>query len=662
MQRFSFTSYYWNVGTTSFRTAEFNVQIERQLDLLGRFWDLPSSADKMWQDLQVDYYYFMKKNKFVTGDAHNPAKDAREKTSGLTDIGLIDGNRKLTAAGAALLNVSQQSDFNRNNTLQLPADSIIYLKQLLKTSVNVEENTVRPFTVTVYALLRLEYLSKDEFTYLLPLCTTRENTEIIISNIENSRAHKDIDYIDKIITSRFMAMDNYKKALNYFVANDVTENVIIAVGMNRKSGKYDEPYYWLYELLHTVIFDRDTSSILPLYEQCGELNTASRFWRTHLFNKTLSKDDGLAALNDVPLRHVSDETEFKQLFFEQMHLFKAKATLEDYADLNERYFKTTDAVIFDDSKVALDVLPKCWFLSVSADDLLSIAFTKADNLTEDADMSDIAPFLAIDERKIYANIKTLYGISATTDTAVSDIIKKERYTRLNNLIANRFHKEVLIDLFEKFERRNDDAIRKAVTKNADIPTIFEYILGIAWYIISGRRGDILSYMKLSLEADLLPRTHASGGNANIVYLYEATENYPAHCLLLEATLTEEKNQRRMEMEPVSRHLGEYILHTGDKDSYCVFVSNALHLNLISDFRNRKTYTYYGKQPEKSIYGLKILPLAAAELRIILEHGIGYDRLYSLFEAAYNSDKPIPMWYESEIVNKIKKLILSNCAK
>ena len=38
-----------------------------------------------------------------------------------------------------------------------------------------------------------------------------------------------------------------------------------------------------------------------------------------------------------------------------------------------------------------------------------------------------------------------------------------------------------------FESRNDDEIRSIVTDNADIPTIFEYVLGIAWYIISERK-------------------------------------------------------------------------------------------------------------------------------------------------------------------------------
>jgi len=123
-------------------------------------------------------------------------------------------------------------------------------------------------------------------------------------------------------------------------------------------------------------------------------------------------------------------------------------------------------------------------------------------------------------------------------------------------------------------------------------------------------------------------------------------------LLIEATLADKSTQRIMEMEPVSRHLGEHILITGNKNSYCLFVSTFLHRNVISDFRKRRTYEYYSDQYENVVEGLKILSLETAELRRILECGISDDKLYKLFESAYYSDEPVPTWYEREVVGKI----------
>lgn len=58
---------------------------------------------------------------------------------------------------------------------------------------------------------------------------------------------------------------------------------------------------------------------------------------------------------------VRTESELKRLFFSTMHLFKAKATLHDYLDLNRRYIKNTDVVLFEDETVRLDIVPKQFF-------------------------------------------------------------------------------------------------------------------------------------------------------------------------------------------------------------------------------------------------------------------------------------------------------------
>lgn len=121
------------------------------------------------------------------------------------------------------------------------------------------------------------------------------------------------------------------------------------------------------------------------------------------------------------------------------------------------------------------------------------------------------------------------------------MIEDTRYQRLQHLIDTEFIDDKLLSLLDCFETKNDDEIRSMVTENADVPTIFEYVLGILWYKASERHGKILDYMKLSLDADLLPKTHATGGEADIVYEYPETEYYPAHILLLEATLADNTN-------------------------------------------------------------------------------------------------------------------------
>ena len=98
-------------------------------------------------------------------------------------MGLIDDNRRLTEVGYKLLKLSEQNNFSVDNLLRLPADSFIYFKQLLKTSLDIEKTKIRPFVITVYIIEKLNGLSFEEFTYILPLCIDNKTTPQAVENI-----------------------------------------------------------------------------------------------------------------------------------------------------------------------------------------------------------------------------------------------------------------------------------------------------------------------------------------------------------------------------------------------------------------------------------------------------------------------------------------------
>jgi len=112
-----YQSFCWVIGTTSFRTAKLNLKIEEQLLLLEEFYKTVSikSAWNWNNTLQEEYYDFMKEREFLYGDARRKDKDAREKTSGLVDIGLITPDRLITDAGKELLNIAREGAFDTNN-------------------------------------------------------------------------------------------------------------------------------------------------------------------------------------------------------------------------------------------------------------------------------------------------------------------------------------------------------------------------------------------------------------------------------------------------------------------------------------------------------------------------------------------------------------------
>lgn len=563
----------------------------------------------------------------------------------------------LTEARKALLKISIDSDFESDNSLQIAKDSFIYFKQLLKTSNNIDGDTVRPYIVLSYLLSELDYLTKEEFTYLLPLCTTKEKTIFIKNKICSIRSKG--GSIDDVIIDTLMQMDNYKLALQELLNNQVDEELICAIGMNRKSRDYDTNYYQLYVELKKLYLDNNIDNAITVFNSLDKINIKI-LWKKILFNtvskKTIEKSPEKCLKNNM-FSAVKTEQDFKIAFFKTMHLLKAKATLRDYLDLNRRYFKITDTVIFEDGRVHFDIVPKHFLKSVISE-LFEYGFKACDKLYSNCELTDIAPCLVINEKAIIKGINDELGGNIKTMEEAKKAILDERLNRFNELIDNRFDDDTLISLLDKFENRDDKEIQTIVTDNADVPTIFEYILGVIWYKVSERKGNILKFMNLSLEADLLPKTHAGGGEADIVYEYTACDDYPEHSMLLEATLADGTNQRRMEMEPVSRHLGQYISKTDNSNSYCVFTTTYLDKNVIADFRGRKIIGWYDENDNN--VPLKIIPLQTTELKQIIVNKLKYKNLYNIFETAYQSSELAPSWYKNSIISSVDNY--ENCDK
>lgn len=651
-----YKSFFWNFGTTSFRTKNFNFLIETQLRLLDEFWNDEASKGHSWEgnnDLQEAYYRFLQVKGFVKGDDKDKPKAAREKTSGLVDIGLLSESRVLTPAGRELLNISKDNDYQSGNLLRLPKDSMLYLEQLLKCcDTKVEGLAVRPFVVLLYLLCKLETLSFEEFTYLAPLCISRQKTEEIVSFIENKR--KGLVTLDDIVLQELLKRDNYKQALRLWRANNPSKDLIMAIGINRKSRNYDLPYMTLYNVLKAVFVDKRTDRIFALWQATGKIKIGL-YWRKLLFDThsiKAIKTNGAEHLRQTEFSDAENEEQLKQTFFNYLHLFKSKATLHDYFDLNRRYVRLSGIVRFEDGELRLDIIPKQLF-SANMAKLLEIAFLKSENLEQRTSLAEICPVFDVKAEDLLASLNRELGTAFNTIEEAYVEVDERRYHRFKTMVSRRYSDETLLELLDYFEQRKDDRISEIITENADVPTMFEYVLGIIWYKVSDFEGKILDFMKLSLDADLLPITHASGGEADIVYHYAASPPfYNEHDLLLEATLADNTNQRRMEMEPVSRHLGRHLLQNSNPLSYCVFATTYLDANVISDFKARK-YTPFINPKDFTDYvrGMKIIPLSTADLREIVKQKKNYKQLYARFEKAYRQSEQFPNpvdWYKKEV--------------
>ena len=212
----AFKSYSWSIGTTSFRTSQLNYKIERQLQLLKEFWK--QNISKNWFDstnnnfyiklfkketkpTQVEYYEYLKKNNFLTGEAKIRDKDAREKTSGLVDIGVLTADRRLTEVGEKIEGLLNK-EVKKDNIFLISEDSYYYLLQFLKLQVTDGGLKIKPFIALIYMIEKLDYLTYDEFTYLLPLCKNKYDVKEMIKTIKANRLGIDTEFMICLIIYR----------------------------------------------------------------------------------------------------------------------------------------------------------------------------------------------------------------------------------------------------------------------------------------------------------------------------------------------------------------------------------------------------------------------------------------------------------------------------
>lgn len=663
LEDIKFQSYCWSLGTTSFRVKDLNFKIERQLQILKELWNENPEINWNGNDvIQEEYYNKMIEKGFITGEANNKAKDARQKTSGLVQIGVIDDNRRISKIGQKIVDIVEQDDFKGDNIFNINKDSYIYLKQLLKLQVTDNGINVKPFAVLLYFLAELKYLSKDEFTYILPLATNQEYTELMLENIKILRESKKT--IEEIIQSKMWNMLNYKSAIKFIKENGINNiEEFSIIDMGRKGTKYIEPMYKFFNDLYEISqreFDEEALDTIIAFvkEQTKKNSKVAKYWKNYLkYSPRMLTEEYLEEIREIPLFNFKDKKEYAIEFFKVMHTAKWKATLEDYADLNKRYISLSDIVIFDDNKIELDIFPKYFFLNISKEIVNTPILSKEEYnnfILEDIEFNKIYDCLDINVDDVIVQIQADYPDRVVSRNSIKTFIEDEKLRRFNELIDSKFKEDQLVELFKDIERNDRNAINEYADWNSDIPTIFEYILGITWYRFSNRSGNILEYMKLSLDANLLPKTHAAGGTADIVYEYSKAREYPEHKVLLEATLTESTSQRKNEMEPVSRHLMREIQENDNDSTYAVFVANILQEEVLSDFRSRKKYQFRGKESVKT--GLKIISLSIQDIIKLINVKVQYSKLYEIFEVAYKDTEINDLeWYEKMIKNKVNNL-------
>ncbi len=570
---------------------------------------------------------------------------ARHYTSTLVKLGFTDDNREISPVGALLLDLKKLKKDELEVMLPIDGVNVVYLRQLLKLRLfdSEEDRYYSPFNLAIFALLKRHRLSENEFFELVQGLNPYSDPD----DIE--------DYVLNYHEGEIVADMRIDIPSEISISTKLSEDVFRTHFKNGKSRSAVDVYWKYYELIIEYILKKDPQSIdklMTYYEENKQmLNKAFGCGQKIFVQKNGERPD--PATFQKQYKRMFDSN-INSYLFRQYSLSKKFDQIREYSDTTKRIFKATGIISFDNGFVELAYRELC--ACIFEEDRIKerIAGSISEELHSHydcygeyeeginsyyCDVTSISEIFEIydDETKaVEENIKKEFPGVEINDIPV--VVANRRKQEFADFIDKSYPADKVKDLLSKFgDRSNDKEIKETVCQDATVPTIYEYIVGIAWYYFSGKRIDILGSYNLTLSANFEPLIHAGGGQGDIV-IYE-----PNKVVMLEATLMNASSQKRGEWEPVLRHsinlkVDEETANTG-REVTSFFIADSFDYNTINIWKAVAAVPLQSSiDKNKFTDNVVIMPINNEELATLMDKDHEYDEIISKVHKIFEVDK------------------------
>lgn len=546
-------------------------------------------------------------------------KRGRTYTNALVKIGLVDGKRKITAVGESLLDGDTKQD-DIEKLFNLSTDNIIFLRQLLKLRVyeSEGENYIYPFRMGIYLLSKFDDIPQKEFCTILSLIRAGKTDEEYREILDKYKLVKSKNMSFGQYVSRYIQEENLeiKFEEKYRISKEKFEKYFL----NRKSKDKIEDYFEFYEISLDFFENRN----LEIYKKLEKISKKDSIKKAFGYNKVPFKFcktlKEFFEENKETMFEAKNIEEFNKLFYELFRDSKNYDLIFEYNDMTIRTFNLSGIISFENGLVNLSYkwLSKNIFSEIIGMKKLNNEVVK-DNFHKNISFSEI---FDLSEERIESFIEKLRKENnIPKEISIFEYFSNKIDKDFEKKLEERFSNDKVCSILNLFKNReNDEKISKEVTDNAKIPTIFEYMLAIAWHRISNKEFNLKKSLKLSLDGDGFPLSHAPGGDGDIIAEYSDFD------VMLEATLMDKNTQKRGELEPVIRHTANLTIKNMEenKKTYTFFVANELDINVINIFRATSQIQLQSTQNrEKYTNGIKIYSLTIDKIIYLLENNINY---------------------------------------
>lgn len=483
---------------------------------------------------------------------------ARFYTDTLVNLGFVNQDRYITPVGRALLGQVQIKKDSLESLFPLNDINIIYLRQLLKLRIfsEDEQRYYSPFCLAVYALLRRERIDVSEFFEMIQGMNPdmrSEDWDIYVDNYYEGRYWDDLDIE---IPEELNCNQKLKEEVfcKYFKSGKTKESVGV--------------YWEFYELLYTFNQNKTQDNLEKLLQFCEHDKKKDIIKKAFGYGKSMFGH----TKGQTPMVKEFLEKDVTSLFCDEIncvlyHRFIFSKKVDEFrekADTTRRIFKASGFIKFNNGYVELAYREICchvfhreklktkfigsmeYDLNANYDCYSEYEGDGSTFFCDNYSLEEILEYTEAEYSRIIENIMNEFGKASLKE--IPDIMKKRRNKEFQDYVEITYPEEKVKTLLALFTNRsNDRRIKNEVNPDASVPTIYEYLVGIAWYYFSDKRIDLLDSYNLNLSANFEPISFAPGGDGDIV-VRERDK-----VIMLEVTLMNENAQKRGEWEPVLRH-------------------------------------------------------------------------------------------------------------
>lgn len=570
---------------------------------------------------------------------------ARHYTSNLVKLGFADKGRKLSPAGELLLDLKKIKKDALERLLPIDGVNIVYLRQLLKLRIFSSDGKryYSPFHLALFALLKRPRFAEDEFLELVQGFNPSVGVPDLEFYVLHYRAGDIADGIPVLVP------DSLKQG------GKMTEEEFRNHFKNRKSGTGVDIYWDFYDALWNFAADRSESGLdklLTCYKGSREMLDKAFGRGKRLFRYQAEERPAVERfLSENGEMFTSD---LNQDLYARFSLSKTLDQIREYSDTTKRIFKATGIISFDSGFVELAYRELCVCLLDEA----KIREQAAGNV-EEVSCPHGASYEEYEEgvNSYFCGVTQLSRILGYTESEICRIeanVRKEfagaPIDRIPAIVADKRGKEFAAFIRKNYpadkvkeilalfgDRSRDNEIQRLVSTDATVPTIYEYMTGIAWYYFSGEKINLLDSYNLTLSADFEPLVHAGGGQGDIV-IREKDK-----VVMLEATLMNAGNQKRGEWEPVLRHainlkVEEETAGTG-REVTTFFIADHFDSNTINIWKAVAAVPLQSSVDKgKFTDNVVIMPVRTDELAALMDRHEEYDAVISSVHRLFEAEK------------------------